>query len=240
MRLYRELKLNDHGEDVSGAKRAVYKLLSREDGKLWKFYLDQSPLAKAFFGETFEQHLEIAKHHLAVKRDKKKVFGQHTFDALQKAKAVDQKVIDLLASARPPQPTKEELIFDKLFASMKQMSDHTPGYRFGGGHGVPLYRVSSYQGLDCSSSTSKALYDAGIFPHTYAWVSGDFARSFGQPGTGKLFTIYANWEHVWIRLYKGNYWRFDTSPHGDGGRGPKLRKLPRFSSTFTARHYPGL
>jgi len=141
-----------------------------------------------------------------------------------------------------PQPilTPEEIRFNKLVASMKQMSDHTPGYQLGGGHGIPLYRVSSFQRLDCSSSTSKALYDAGMFPDDYAWVSGKIAWAWGEPGPGKYFSIYANTEHVWIRLHKTKWWRFDTSPHGDGGRGPKLRMLPRFSSSFAVRHYPDM
>ena len=238
MNLYRNLRLGSRGKDVSGAKRAVYKLLSRHDGTRWNFYLKQSEKSKETFGPIFRRHLIKAQRTLAVKRDKLGVFGQHTLDALEKAGAVDDIVKKLLITAKPD---PYEAIFNKLIASMESMSAHTPGYQLGGGHGQLLKDISPYQKLDCSSSCSKALWDAGIFPHDVAQVSGTMATTYGNPGTGeKYFTVYANYEHVWIRLYKTRWWRFDTSPHGDGGRGPKLRMLPRFSSTFAARHWPGM
>lgn len=136
--------------------------------------------------------------------------------------------------------TFEEKAWEKLIAAMMEMDAHTPGYLLGGGHGVPLSTVSPYQRLDCSSSTSKALYEAGLFEgREYAIVSGLF-DDWGAPGTGNYFTVYSNSMHVWTRLHKSKWWRFDTSPHGDGGRGPQLRYLPRFSGGFVARHYPGM
>lgn len=135
--------------------------------------------------------------------------------------------------------TAEELVWAKLLAAMQELDAHTPGYLLGGGHGIPLAQVSAYQRLDCSSSTSKALYEAGLFPHVYAWVSGQF-EEWESPGPGKFFTVYANDGHVWTRLHKSRWWRFDTSPQGDGGRGPQLRYLPRFTGGFVARHYPGM
>lgn len=142
-------------------------------------------------------------------------------------------------SVPPPPPTEEEKAFSRLLTAMQFMSDHTPGYLLGGGHGIPLSEVSAFQRLDCSSSTSKALYEAGLFKGEYAIVSGQF-ESWGLEGQGKFFTVYANSHHVFIRLHKSRWWRFDTSPHGDGGRGPKLRLLPRFTSGFVARHYEGM
>jgi alpha-tubulin suppressor-like RCC1 family protein len=70
----------------------------------------------------------------------------------------------------------------------------------------------------------------------YAIVSGEF-NGWGKAGTGKYFTVYCNSTHVFIRLHKSQWWRFDTSPHGDGGRGPKLRYLPRFTGGFATRHW---
>ena len=140
----------------------------------------------------------------------------------------------------PPPPTPEEIAFGKLLSAMKLMHENTPGYLLGGGHGVPLSAVSSYQKLDCSSSTSKALYEADLFEgREYALVSGQFYE-WGEPGEGKFFTVYYNSTHVWTRLHKSAYWRFDTSPHGDGGRGPHLRYLPRFTGGFSARHWAGM
>lgn len=132
-----------------------------------------------------------------------------------------------------------EARFQKLVTAMRLMSEATPGYLLGGGHGIPLNEVNIHGRLDCSSSTSKALYEAGMFPHTYAWVSGQYGE-WGLPGVGKYFTIYYNNGHVFTRLHKSQWWRFDTSPHGDGGSGPKLRYLPRFTGGFGARHYPNM
>jgi hypothetical protein len=158
--------------------------------------------------------------------------GEHIFDA--ECQRLLQKEIEQFGPA-----AVAEARFQKLLSAMRLMSEATPGYLLGGGHGIPLSEVSIHQRLDCSSSTSKVLYEAGMFPHTYAWVSGQFV-DWGEPGVGKYFTVYFNYQHVWIRLYKSQWWRFDTSPHGDGGRGPKLRYLPRFIGGFNARHWRGM
>jgi hypothetical protein len=101
-------------------------------------------------------------------------------------------------------------------------------------------RCQSGQGLDCSSSSSLALKRAGLFSDNVAWVSGRFASSYGQPGPGQHFTVWANGGHVWIEFHGlGAAKRFDTSPHGSGGRGPRLRYTPRSTSGFVARHWPG-
>jgi len=174
---------------------------------------------------------------MAIKRDRLGVFGQYTLNTLDELKCVDHISVKLLNTAKP-NPAEQK--FEKLIASMESMSAHTPGYQLGGGHGILLSNVSPYQKLDCSSSSSKALYDAGMFPWSTAIVSGEFARIWGEPGEGQYFTVYANSEHVFVRLHKSRWWRFDTSPHGDGGRGPRLRFLPRRTSSFTKRHWPGL
>lgn len=129
--------------------------------------------------------------------------------------------------------------FAKLLGAMRKLSDNTPGYLLGGQHGIQLSQFSAYKKSDCSSSTSKVLYDCGLFDGEYAIVSGAL-MAWGVPGVGRYFTVYATVGHVFIRLHRSRWWRFDTSPHGDGGRGPKLRYLPRFSGGFVARHYPGM
>jgi len=128
----------------------------------------------------------------------------------------------------------------KLYAECKRISDAGGPYVYGGGHGPSLSTLSSGQGLDCSSSSALALYRADMYEGTTAIVSGEFARSWGKPGEGEKFTVWANGEHVWIQLKGlGNAWRFDTSPYGSGGRGPRLRSTERPTSGFTARHWPG-
>lgn len=147
----------------------------------------------------------------------------------------------LYLTYKAPKPkTPQDLAWERLLRACEEMSRNTPGYQLGGGHGVPLHTLSTRQKLDCSSSTSLALWEAGMFNHHTALVSGQL-ESWGLPGEGRYFTLYANYEHVWLRLKRGRYWRFDTSPHGDGsGSGPRLRYTPRFSSRFVARHWKGM
>jgi hypothetical protein len=130
---------------------------------------------------------------------------------------------------------------ERLYAEAKRISDAGGPYVYGGGHGPKLSGLNPKSGLDCSSSTSLALKRAGLFDPDTAWVSGDFTR-YGQPGAGKHVTIYANGGHVWIRLKVPGKrgWRFDTSPYGDGGRGPRIRTTSRPTAGFVARHPPGL
>jgi hypothetical protein len=128
----------------------------------------------------------------------------------------------------------------KFYAEAKRISDAGGTYVYGGGHGPSLSTLSSGQGLDCSSSTALALKRAGMFDGDAAIVSGEFARSWGQPGRGQRFTVWANGSHVWTQFHGiGNAWRFDTSPYGSGGRGPRLRFTPRPTDGFTPRHWPG-
>jgi hypothetical protein len=128
----------------------------------------------------------------------------------------------------------------RLYAEAKRISDAGGTYVYGGGHGGALSSLQSGQGLDCSSSSSLALKRAGLFSDNVAWVSGRFASSYGQPGPGQHFTVWANGGHVWIEFHGlGAAKRFDTSPHGSGGRGPRLRYTPRSTSGFVARHWPG-
>lgn len=145
---------------------------------------------------------------------------------------------------RPPTP--EDRAFAVLVSWMRRLSDASAGYRLGAGHGVPLARLRPDDLYDCSSSTSKVLWEAGLFPDERAWVSGTIAARYGRPGRGRRFTVWANAEHVWIQLHRTRWARFDTSPHADGRpsedprRGPRLRYLPRSSAGFVPRHWEGM
>jgi hypothetical protein len=116
----------------------------------------------------------------------------------------------------------------KLYNICKHISDATPGYVYGGGHGPPLSQLHGSQGLDCSSSTSLALQRAGLWDgRSTARVSGEF-NTWGRAGRGELFTVCWSDGHVYIRFEGGagvDAQRFDTSGWGDGvpGDGPKLR-----------------
>lgn len=116
----------------------------------------------------------------------------------------------------------------------------TGTYLWGGGHNMPLQEVSTHDDLDCSGSTSLALRLLGIFPYPWAWVSGSF-EAYGDPGPGKYVTIHAASDHVWVEFTLPTGWyRFDTSPHGDGPRGPRVRTRPRDETRFVHRHPVGL
>lgn len=114
------------------------------------------------------------------------------------------------------------------------------GYYYGGEHDSTLSDDSVHGHFDCSSSTSFMLYHFGLLPVRYAVVSTWF-ESYGDPGRGKYVTIHANGDHVWTEFtLPEGYFRFDTSPHGDGPRGPRVRVLRRSDSGFVPRHPRGM
>jgi hypothetical protein len=127
-----------------------------------------------------------------------------------------------------------------LIDACSTISKQDHPYLYGGGH-KKLSAISAHEGLDCSSSCSLALHKAGMFHGSVAITSGAFASSYGKPGKGREFTVWANASHVWIELHDGGrYKRFDTSPHGSGESGPHLRTTARNDQArFTARHWPG-
>lgn len=114
-------------------------------------------------------------------------------------------------------------------------------YEYGGGHGKPLALVHTHDPLDCSSSTSRALYHASLLGSSWAQVSGWF-EEWGKPGQGRYVTVHCNADHVWVEFtLPGEPWcRFDTSPHGCGSRGPRVRTCSRPTGNFVVRHPAGL
>lgn len=187
--------------------------------------------------------------------------------AFQKAKGLTVGVYEektharLVATKSVPDTTNPGLAFDEyagelLWAEYEKRNEdpalkkaqalldicrkYTGSYGWGGGHGVPLSRVRFSDDLDCSGSSCHALWSVDLYHDDYATNSTGM-ESYGDAGRGRYVTIHANWEHVWIEFtlpaFKG---RFDTSPHGCGSRGPRVRTCPRFASTFIARHPKGL
>lgn len=127
-----------------------------------------------------------------------------------------------------------------LLSVCRAISAQGRAYLYGGGHGKALSRITPTERLDCSSSVSLALWLAGMFPGSVAITSGEFAASWGRPGRGREFTVYANAEHVFIWFeHSSQYKRFDTSPWGSGESGPRVRTGGRSLSGFTPRHWPG-
>ncbi len=129
----------------------------------------------------------------------------------------------------------------RLYRTCKVISGQKRSYKWGGGHTTTLDRILPSWGLDCSGSSSLALYDSGLFNQHWALVSGGFG-AWGAPGKGNWFTVWYSPVHVWIQFHGvGKYWRFDTSPWGDpAGSGPRMRMLPRTTTGFRPRHWPGL
>jgi hypothetical protein len=127
--------------------------------------------------------------------------------------------------------------YDRFYAACESISKKSAGYSYGGGHGPRLSSLSDSQKLDCSSSTSLALYRAGLMGDGTSLVSGGFS-GWGKPGPGKKFTVYYNAGHVFTELYGRPMKRFDTG--GGEPRGPRLRSTHRGHGGFAARHYPGL
>lgn len=132
-----------------------------------------------------------------------------------------------------------------LYDACKKISQAGGPYVYGGGHGPKLSSLHSGQGLDCSSSTSLALYRAGFWDDKYdtARVSGDF-ENWGRRGRGDLFTVCYSNSHVYIRFESGagvDAERFDTSPWGDShGSGPRLRTTygRKDDAGMKLRHWP--
>lgn len=134
----------------------------------------------------------------------------------------------------------------ELYRASTHIGKQQRPYVYGGGHTKPLEQINVREGLDCSGSVSLALHRCGMFPANNAYTAAMFT-SWGKPGKGKHFTVWCRGgvkgtAHVWIQFHGiGRYWRFDTSPWTDqGGRGPRMRLLPRPTTGFTPRHWPGL
>jgi cell wall-associated NlpC family hydrolase len=102
-------------------------------------------------------------------------------------------------------------------------------YVWGGGH------VSWFtRGYDCSGAVGYALHGAGLLDVTM--VSGQLA-SWGEAGTGRWITVYANSRHVYMMVAG---LRFDTRDAPPGVSGPRWHRASVDSRNFAARHPAGL
>jgi hypothetical protein len=128
-------------------------------------------------------------------------------------------------------------------AVCKDISSKGYPYVWGGGHakaGHPDRGTGRDPGIgyDCSGSCGAALAEVGLGFKLGDPIpgSGILATSWGAPGHGKTFTLFANADHVFIQ---GDGWRFDTGGPG-GGLGPRYHRQTRDTTGFTPRHWPGL
>jgi hypothetical protein len=120
-------------------------------------------------------------------------------------------------------------------------------YNYGGGHGTPARpgpgSDGPYDGLDCSSAVSWVLQHAGV---TLATLDSTSFMAWGDPGPGRVVTIYANPTHVFTGvLVDGRRRYFGTSGfgHPEQGTGPAWFTRPvssAYLAGFVQRHPPGL
>lgn len=121
-------------------------------------------------------------------------------------------------------------------AAADQLDGMRIPYRYGGGHVQPAV---PNPGLDCSSSVSWVFQHAGINAPT---MNSTALMSWGDPGPGRLITIYSNPGHVFMKI--GNRF-FGTSAFGHPGAGTGPAWFTRspganYLATFVMRHPPGL
>lgn len=102
-------------------------------------------------------------------------------------------------------------------------------YKWGGGHQGRV-NVKDPVPLDCSGAVSAVL---GIDPR----VSGQF-ESWGKPGEGghKGVTVYANAEHVLMKINGHFFGTSATNPGGGAGWIPQKAISREYLKRFTARH----
>ena len=223
-----------NGTDIQAIKRA----LSRAG------YMDWGKFDNAYNKKTIDV-VHVFQHSKKIKvgpytsvTHEKLVATKSQPDVLNPGLAFDEYAGELLWAEY--EKRNEDPALKKALALLDQCRKYTGRYGWGGGHGVPLARVRESDALDCSGSTCHALWKVDLYHDDYATNSTGM-ETYGDAGRGQYVTIHANWEHVWIEFtlpkFKG---RFDTSPHGCGPRGPRVRTCPRFNSTFIHRHPPGL
>ena len=138
---------------------------------------------------------------------------------------------------------------EQLYQACKEISDKGYPYVWGGGHakaGTPDGGTGRDPGpgYDCSGSCVAALAKVGLGYEIGGAVdvSGAMAAK-GIAGKGEGATINANGSHVWIEFHLPGKqgWRFDTSPHGSGPSGARVRSSPRSDQgRFNQRHFSGM
>jgi Putative peptidoglycan binding domain len=218
------------GDDVIAVKRAV----SRAGYYPWRRFNNSYNEEFAKVGiRTFQEAVGLTPSGIYGKVTHEKLRAAHS-----KAKpgewAFDtfsiKLITDAIAKEQATQPigrAREMLEFCRQFEGP---------YIYGGQHDGSFLNDNPQDGFDCSSSTSYVLWKFGLLGSTQPQVSSWF-ETWGESGRGKYITVHANDDHVWMEFsLPEGYFRFDTSPHGDGPRGPRVRTGVRSNSGFIHRH----
>jgi hypothetical protein len=124
---------------------------------------------------------------------------------------------------------------DIIAEADRMISLHQP-YTWGGGH-LAFSRDGPW---DCSGAVSWLVHYLGLLDGR-PLTSGEFEGE-GRPGRGRVFTIYANSEHVFLIVeqgaHKGDAWGTATRDlEGAQGSGPLWHR--HTTGNFVARHYEG-
>jgi hypothetical protein len=147
----------------------------------------------------------------------------------------------------PGLATKGGTPIARAYAAAQSLSAKGYPYVWGGGHahaGTPDRGTGRDPGIgyDCSGLQGAMLAAAGMGFTTGQPVpgSGTFASSWGEPGEGQQFTLWASDVHVWSAFKEPQGWHhFGT---GDWGSGNELLGFkPNMHPTdgFTPRHWKG-
>jgi RNA polymerase sigma-70 factor (ECF subfamily) len=128
----------------------------------------------------------------------------------------------------------------RVYQAAQTIASQGRAYRFGGGHGKPIASLGPREALDCSSSASLILFQAGLFDLGPAWPSRRFADNWGQPGEGRYLTVWANEEHVWIefKLDFDHGQRFDPTPLRSHPNTAWITHNTGPTHGFQPRHWP--
>jgi hypothetical protein len=225
---------SEGGQDVVAHKRAM----SRAGHWPWRPFDDD-------YSELFSEAVKRFQKNVGIQATG--LWGRPTQNALANEKApehphefaYDKVAIMLLnqekkAREKPNEQRKAEVL-------LVYCNQFDGPYVWGGEHDGSVIGDSPHAGYDCSSSCSSALAKVGLLGSNVAHVSGWF-KTWGNPGYGKYVTVHAASDHVWMEFtIPGKSWaRFDTSPHGDGSTGPRVRHKQRSTARFIHRHPPGL
>jgi peptidoglycan hydrolase-like protein with peptidoglycan-binding domain len=213
--------------DVIGVKRAI----SRAGFWQWQEFDDKYSASFASLG--------VKKFQAAKRLAADGVYGKATHDKLRATRreghaaewAFDDTAISLMRQ------------YDSALQKARAMLAFARGfdgpYGYGAEHDMTFKDDDIHDAFDCSSSTSFLLWKFNLLGSSHAQVSDWFER-WGLMGRGKYITIHANDDHVWVEFtLPEGYFRFDTSPHGDGERGPRVRTRVRSDRGFVHRHAKG-
>jgi hypothetical protein len=141
-------------------------------------------------------------------------------------------------------------LIDRAYAAAKAIDAHRYPYVWGGGHarcgvadgGVPGGHGGGIglTGFDCSGGTCAVLGAAGMGFSPGGGTTGSIGlESWGEAGEGRLMTVWANFEHVWIEFKVHGPEHFGTGHWGKSNDGSGFCPQMHFKNTFTPRHWPG-